>query len=210
MELVERMQSILADAGEHLQPIVRDLAQRVRAILGSPRAAWPVIATEPTSLAGLFLHYVMPLSAIPPLAKLIGWSLLFSYVGFGAGLAGALLSYGLGLVGVAVLAFIASKLAPAFEGEDDFSRAAKLVAYSATASWVGGIFRLVPVLGIVSLLASLYGWYLLYTGAPLLMDVPEDRALAYTASLVAASIIIFVIISLILAALIGIDTLGMM
>jgi hypothetical protein len=208
--LVERMQSIVAVLGGHLQPVLGDLARRVRAILGSPKAAWRIIAAERTGPAGIFVHYAMPLSAIPPVAKLIGWSLLFPYVGFGAGLAGALLSYVLGLAGLAGLALVASKLAPHFEGEADLGQAAKLVAYAATASWIGGIFRLIPVLGIVSLLASVYGCYLLYTGAPVLMSMPEERAPAYTASLVAAAIVIFLATSLILAATVGIDTLGMM
>jgi hypothetical protein len=209
MVLVERVQSILTDVGEQLQPMLGDLGRRVRAILGSPRTAWPAIAVEPTDASGIFVHYVLPLSAVPPVAKLVGWSLLSSYVGFGVGLAGALLSYALGLAGIAALAFIASKLAPLFEGEDDLGQAAKLVAYSATASWVGGLFRLVPVLGVVSLVASLYGCYLLYSGAPSVMNVPEDRAAAYTAVLVIAAILLFLATNLILALAIGVDALGM-
>ena len=207
--LVERVQSILADMGEQLQPMLGNLARRVRAILFLPRVAWPEIAQERHDIPGLLLHYVVPLSAIPPVAKLIGWSLLSSHEGFGMGLAEAFLSYVLGLAGIAALTLLATKLAPRFEGEDNLGQAAKLIAYSATASWVGGVFRLVPVLGIVSLLASLYGCYLLYTGAPSLMSVPEDRAPAYAAVLIAATIVVFLVISVILAATIGIGALGM-
>jgi hypothetical protein len=209
VELVERVQSMITDLGEQLQPMLADLRRRAGAILAAPKATWPAIAAEHTDPAGLARYYVVPLAAIPPLAKLIGWSLLSSHVGIGAGLAGALLSYLLSLASVAGLALVASKLAPLFEGEDNFGQAAKLVAYSATASWVGGIFRLVPVLGIVSLLASLYGCYLLYTGAPSVMSMPADRAPAYTAILVIATILIFVFTNLILAAAIGFDALGM-
>jgi hypothetical protein len=208
-ELVGRVQSIITDLGEQLQPALADLRRRAVAILAAPKATWPAIAAERTDPTWLARHYVLPLAAIPPLAKFIGWSLLSSHVGIGAGLAGALLSYLLSLAGVAGLAVVAGKLAPRFEGEDNLGRAAKLVAYSATATWVGGIFRLVPVLGIVSLLASLYGCYLLYTGAPSVMGIPEDRATAYTAVLVIATILIFVLTNLILAAAIGFDALGM-
>jgi Yip1 domain len=209
VELVERVQSILTDVGEQLQPVLTDLTRRAGAILAAPKTTWPAIAVDRTDLAGLVGHYVLPLAAIPPLAKLFGWSFLSSYVGIGAGLAGAILSYLLGLAGIAGLAFIASKLAPLFEGEDDFGQAAKLIAYSATASWVGGIFRVVPVLGVLSLLASLYGGYLLYTGAPSVMGIPEDRVPAYTAILIIAAIVIFIVTNLILAAAIGFDALGM-
>jgi hypothetical protein len=209
VELVERVQSMLSDLGEQLQPRLADIGRRAAAVLFSPKAAWSAIAGERADLPTLFRHYVLPLSAIPPVAKLIGWSLLSSYVGIGAGLAGALLSYVLGVAGIAALAFIASKLAPLFEGEDDLVQATKLVAYSATASWVAGVLRLVPVLGILSLIASLYGCYLLYTGAPPVMGMPEDRSSAYTAILIIATILVFVLINLILAATIGFDALGM-
>ena len=209
MALVERVHSMLADLGEQLQPRLVDIGRRAGAILFSPRTAWSAIAGERADLPTLFKHYVLPLSAIPPVAKLIGWSLLSSYVGMGAGLAGALLSYALGLAGIAALAVIAGKLAPLFEGEDDLVQATKLIAYSATASWVAGVFRLVPVLGIFSLIASLYGCYLLYTGAPAVMGVPEVRASAYTAILIIATILVFVVTNLILAAAIGFDALGM-
>jgi Yip1 domain len=209
VELAERVQTMITDFGEQLQPMLRDLVRRATAVLVSPKATWPTIAAERTSLAGLVLHYLLPLAAIAPLAKLIGWSLLSSYVAIGAGLVGALLSYLLSLAGLAGLAYIASKLAPLFEGEDDFGQAAKLVAYSATASSVAGFLRLVPVLGVLSLVASLYGVYLIYTGAPSVMGMPEDRAPAYTVILTIAAVVIFILSQLILAAAIGFDALGM-
>jgi hypothetical protein len=209
VELVDRVQSILSDIGEQLEPAMIRLGRRAAAILASPKAAWPAIAVERGDLGTLFKHYILPLAAIPPVAKLIGWSLLSSYVGIGAGIAGALFSYVLGVAGVAALSFIASKLAPLFEGEEDLVQATKLIAYSATASWVGGAFRLVPVLGIVSLLASLYGCYLLYTGAPAVMGMPEDRTLGYTVILIIATMALFVLTNLMLAAAVGFNALGM-
>src|SRR5216683_4229564 len=117
-----------AGPGGHLQA-------RIKAILLAPRTEWPLIAQEHSDIAELYLRYIMPLAAIPPLCKLIGWSLLFSYMGFGIGLVGALASYALGLAGVALLALIASRLAAMFEGEQDIVQAFKLVAYASTPGW---------------------------------------------------------------------------
>lgn len=203
------MQTMLADVGEHLQPLLGNTARRAWAVLTSPKTAWPILAGEQSDLARLFLCYVVPLSAIPPLAKLIGWSLLSSYEEWSAGVAGALLSYVLGLMGIAVLSFFAGKLAAVYQGDDDFGQAAKLVAYAATASWVGGVFRLVPVLSILSLVAALYGGYLLYTGAPSVLSVPEDRAPGYTLLVAVAAVLLFLLSSMILAATVGITALGM-
>ena len=185
------------------------LPARIKAILLTPRTEWPAIAQEPADIAGLYLQYITPLALIPPLCKLIGWSLLFSYMGFGVGLVGALASYALSLAGVAVLALVAARLAAAFEGEQDFMQALKLVAYAATPGWIGGVFRLVPGLAVLGMLMSLYSIYLIYTGAQALLAVPEDRTVGFTAALVFAAILVFVATAVIITALVGIKMIGM-
>jgi Yip1 domain len=185
------------------------LPARIKAILLAPRSEWPVIAQEHADIADLYLRYVMPLAAIPPLCKLIGWSLLFSYIGFGIGLFGALASYALGLAGVALLALIASRLAAMFEGEQDIARAFKLIAYASTPGWIGGVFRLVPGLAVLGMAMSLYSIYLIYTGAQAVMAVPEDRTAGYTAAVIAAAILVFVVTAVIITALAGVKMIGM-
>jgi hypothetical protein len=185
------------------------LYARIRAILLAPRTEWPLIAQEHGDIAGLYLRYIVPLAAIPPLCKLVGWSLLFSYMGFGVGLVGALAAYALGLAGVALLALIASRLAALFEGEQDIVQALKLVAYASTPGWIGGVFRLVPGLAVVGMLMSLYSIYLIYTGAQTVMAVPEDRIIGYTAAVVAAAILVFVATAVIMTALGGVTMIGM-
>jgi hypothetical protein len=144
---------------------------RIKALLLSPRKAWRFIALEPPDPIGLYTRHILPLAAIPPLAKLIGWSLIFGFIDVGTGLVAALFAYGLALIGVFILGYVAARLARSFHGEDRLGHALTLVAYAATPSWIGGIFRLVPTLGILSLLASLYSFYLLYLGAPLLLSI---------------------------------------
>src|SRR5260370_17998044 len=131
-------------------------------MLVAPRAVWPLIAQEHADIAGLYLRYIMPLAAIPPLCKLIGWSLLFSYMGFGIGLVGALASYALGLAGVAVMALVASRLAAMFEGEQDIVQAFKLVAYAPPPAWIAGLFLLGPGLAVLPLLRSFVSLSLSY------------------------------------------------
>jgi hypothetical protein len=185
------------------------LAVRVKAILLAPRTTWPLIAQEHADIADLYLRYIMPLAAIPPLCKLISWSLLFSYMDFGIGLVGALAAYALGLAGVALLALVASRLAALFEGERDIVQAFKLIAYASTPGWIGGVFRLVPGLAVLSMLMSLYSIYLIYTGAQALMAVPEDRTIGYTATVIAAAILVFIVTALIITALAGVKMIGM-
>ena len=65
-------------------------------------------------------------------------------------------------------------------------------------------------LGILSVLMSLYGLYLLYLGAPATMGVLRERAVGYTLAVVVATIIVVVVISAIVGALIGAGMIRMM
>lgn len=180
-----------------------DRVARVKNILLSPAAEWPVIAQEPADIRGLYAEYILPLAAIPPFAGLIGRTLFLHGIGFGVSVVGTVVSYLLGLAGIYVVALVAAKLAPSFGGRENMVQGLKLVAYAATASWVGGVFHIVPFLGILSLLMSLYGLYLLYLGAPATMGVPKDRAVGYTVAVIVTTIIVFVVISAIVGALVG-------
>jgi len=186
-----------------------DIVTRAKNILLSPNTEWPVIAAERTTTGELYTGYIMPMSAIPPVCALIGLSLFLGKLGFGFGIIGALVSWALGLVGIYIVALLAQWLAPRFGGYGDPLAALKLVAYSHTAAWVGGVFMLVPFLGFLTFLMSLYGLYLLYTGTPM-VGVTRERALTYTGALVLCVIIVFFLISFILRVLLGITMMGLM
>ena len=66
--------------------------------------------------------------------------------------------------------------------------------YSLTASWIAGIFALLPGLRILTLL-GLYSLYLLYLGLPVLMKTPREKALGYTVVVIIAAIVLSLIIS---------------
>ena len=181
------------------------LIARVRDLLLQPKEEWPKIASEPATVGSLYSNYVVYLAAVPVLCTLIG-SLLFGYgVGgftyrpsfFGA-VATAILQYAMQLGGVYVFALIIDALAPRFGGTKDRVSAFKLVAYGATASWLAGVFYLLPVLHVLALL-GLYSLYLIYTGVPVRMRVPAERALAFMGVLIAIGLVI----GLLVAALIG-------
>jgi hypothetical protein len=172
------------------------LIQRVQDVLLRPKQTWPVIAAEPGDAATLYRNYIAPLAAIPVVAGFIGMAL----IGIGgdgvtlripilAGLTQALVSYVLSLVLVFVIALLVDGLAPTFGGRRSQMSALKVVGYASTAGFLGGIFNLLPNLSIVGLLAALYGIYLLYTGLPVLMRCPPDKAVPYTAVVVVCGIV---------------------
>ncbi len=182
--------------------------ERIKAILTSPRTEWPKIASEPATVAGIVRDWVAWLAAIPAIATFIGFSLL----GFGvfgvtvrvpilAGLVQAVVGVVLSVVMVWVVAKIADALAPRFGGRSDFVSAFKLVAYAATASMVAGVFYLLPALSVLALVGALWSVWLLYAGVPVLMKVPAERALSYTAVLIVCAMLAGLVVAWIGAAL---------
>jgi len=192
-----------------------NLVDRVKRILLSPRTEWEVIDAEQTTPAALYTGYIAPLAAIGPLARLIGntvFGIPVPFVGtyrvpFGSALSGAVIGYVLTLAGTYLLALIIDALAPTFNGQRNQIQALKVAAYSSTAAWVAGIFALIPGLRLLGIL-GLYSLYLLYLGLPVLQRTPREKALPYTAVVVLAAIVLFMIVGVIAGRFTGIPHAG--
>jgi len=185
------------------------LVARVQNILMRPAAEWDVIEAEPATVQGLYVGYVMILSAIPLIASVIG-SLAF---GHGFAVAGtiilAVVSYVLALVGVFVVAFIIDALAPSFGAQRNQVQAVKLVAYSYTAAWVAGVAQIIPQIGgLITLLGSLYALYLMYLGLPKLMKSPSDKTIGYFVVSLLVAIGLYLLIALVIGIVTGIALVG--
>ena len=180
--------------------------QRVQDILLKPKETWPSIASEPASVASIYQQWLFILAAIPAVAGFIGMSVL-GFGGFGfrvpllTGLVQMILSYALSLGMVYLMAHLVDALAPSFGGTKNFMSAFKLMAYSLTAAFVGGIFSLIPALAVLGLVAAAYSIYLLYTGLPELMRNPPEKSAAYTAVVVVAGIVAGIVVGAITAAI---------
>ncbi len=185
------------------------LVDRVKNILMRPNLEWPVIDAEPSTIADIYRSYVVILAAIPPLASAIG-QLVFGFRFFGIVyrpspvhvVTQAVVQYLLSLAMVYVLALIIEALAPSFGGTKDRVAAFKVAAYAATASWLAGIFGIIPSLAVLSLV-GLYSLYLYYTGLPVLMKVPADKAVVYVIAVIVAAIVLFFIVGAVTAAVVS-------
>jgi hypothetical protein len=180
-----------------------DMVSRATAIIGSPRQEWPVIAAEPTDIAELYSGYIVYLAGILFCGELIEYVVLLGFR-LGAGIKFAVSGYIMTLVGVAVLAFLSSKLAPRFGGVEDVKQGFKLVAYSHTPGWLGGAFLIIPWIGWLPLVAcSLYGLYIFWLGIPVLLRIPDNRRVAFVVSLIVAEVIIALAIQFLLRLVFG-------
>lgn len=175
------------------------VAERARDLIMRPQLLWPVIAGEATTPESLYRNYIGVLAAIPPVATFLKVSVLGYAVEFGQslrvdlipGLIALLVSYILLLVVVFGYALVIEALASNFEGRRDRLMSLKLAGYSSTAGFVGGAAVLLPGIGgLVHLVAIAYGFYLAYLGAQILLGMPKDKALPYTAICAAVGIVL--------------------
>jgi hypothetical protein len=186
-----------------------DLVARVKGILLSPKSEWEVIDTESTTTSALYTGYIIPLAAIPAIAGFIGLSVIgYSLLGspykqpMAAGLERAVVQFVLALAGTFVLALIIDALAPTFGGQKNQIQALKVAAYSSTASWVAGIFMILPMLSILGIL-GLYSLYLLFLGLPTVMKAPQEKAMGYTVVVIVCAIVLYVVIGAVTVAVVG-------
>ena len=189
-------------------PRTTNLVQRAMDIILRPTATWAQIDAEPATIQGLFTGYAMILAAIGPVCSTVGLLL------FGAGIPGlivrrpspiglivsGIVSYLLGLLMVFILGLVIDALAPTFDGTKDRVKAMKVAVYGSTASWLAGVFGIVPLLGILAIL-GLYSLFLVYRGIPVLMKTPPEKAMGYTALVVVVMIVLALVVGLVVTPL---------
>jgi len=184
------------------------IVSRVQAILLKPKEEWVKIKDEPATIQQLFVPYVVILAAIPAVAQFIGTVLFGGFRIPGGGgtwtmraFLYAIFSYILSLVVVYALGFIINALAPNFSSTQNPILAMKLAVYSMTPVWIAGIFNLIPALGVLSILGSLYGLYLLYLGFSIpLMGTPKEKVPGYVLVSIVVVIVLMVVVGVILGA----------
>lgn len=180
---------------------MRGIGARAKALILHPRSEWELIATEVATVRSLYVGYVVILAAIPAVAGLVG-DLVFGFGGFGhiyhisiiGIVVAAIIGYALNLGAVYVMGLIIEAAAPYFGGTKDRMQAMKVAAFFPTASWLAGIFRLIPQLAPLQIL-GLYSLFILWLGLPKLMNVAEDKALLYTVTVIVVAIVVTTVIS---------------
>jgi len=179
---------------------MRGVAARAAGLILHPHAAWEVIEREPATIRGLYTGYVMILAAIGPVCGFVGGIVFglgplshgmhMSVVGL---LVSAILQYALTLGVVYAMGLFIEATAPSFGGTKDRLQAMKVAAFFPTAAWLAGVFLLIPALGALEIL-GLYSLFILWLGLPRLMRVPEDKALIYTLTVIAAALVVTIVI----------------
>lgn len=182
------------------------IIERVKGIILSPKSEWEVISGENLTVVEMFGSFLFPLALIPAIASFIGYGLIGMDIPF----AGHVGSFGLGIkqaaiqlisiiAGVFISAFVINALALNFNAVKNFNKAFELVCYSYSPMMVFGLLLILPSLGIIVLIASVYGLYLLYIGLKPMMGVSEEKVTGYFV----VSLIVIVVVSIVLSAILS-------
>ncbi|MBU3023298.1 Yip1 family protein [Aestuariibacter sp. A3R04] len=169
-----------------------------------PREEWQDIDKRHES-------YFYPLSHIAIIALIpaivtyysgahIGWSIgagdLIKLTDQSAAMLGVGMYFGL-IAGVLVLSYMIHELANAFDAKPNFTQSLDLAAYTATPLFMTGVAGLYPELWFVMLIGLVglsYSVYLLYSGTPIMMHIPDGKGFIYASSVVTCGLVLLAIL----------------
>ena len=187
------------------------IVERIKEIILKPKKEWQVIKAEPSDIKALYLNYAAPLALIPAVCSLIGMTIIGIRMPAGEvmrspflpTIIGAVIGYGLSLLGLIIGAWIVKLLAPTFNSKAGLADAFKVVVYSMTPVWLVGVFSLIPGLGILGIL-GLYAIYLLALGFSAVLNTPENKVVWFTISIILVSMVVnFILSAIVFGALYG-------
>ena len=181
------------------------MIERIKNILFSPKTEWEKIKAEATNTAQIFTGYAVPLALIPPVFGMLGLALIGQRYGFGPisgvfripftyALIWAIVYYVLTLVALFVEGIVINALAPSFGSKQSQINAIKVAVYASTPGFIVGVLQIIPALGILVFLGSLYGLYLLYVGLPLMMETPKEKVIGYFVVIIIVMIVLYFVV----------------
>ncbi len=167
-----------------------------------PKEEWQTIEKRHESLTYSLVH-ILVVALIPSIcsyyaAAKIGWTIGAGDViriSESSAIAMGIAMYAGLSVGVFALAYLIQWMAKTFDASPDFTQSLELAAYTATPLLMVGITTLYPVLWFVAcagILATCYSVYLLYSGVPIMMNIPEEKGFIYSSSVVTCGLVLLV------------------
>jgi hypothetical protein len=182
------------------------LFNRVINVIVKPVDEWQLIKGENSTKNEVIMQYALPLTLLVALASLLG-GLLFTksmlQLSFMHVLLSSVVAFIVTFVGMYISAFVVNELAPSFGTVKDLDKVFCLVVYSFIPMWVAGMITgLIPKLWILSLF-GFYGIYVMWLGAPVITETPDDKKAGFVVVSVLIILGIYIVLSLILAAIIS-------
>jgi hypothetical protein len=177
--------------------------QHIVGLFTDPMRQWEKIREQQKSSDGGSVAHIFLLAAIPAVSGYIGTTQVGWRIGVGepiritgdSAFAIAIIYYLALLVGVFTIGWVIHLLGKAYEVEKPLSLCIALAAYAATPLFLIGLMEVYPVLWLNMLLglpALAYTVYLLYSGLPIMMEIPAERGFLYSSAVLAVGLIALV------------------
>lgn len=101
------------------------------------------------------------------------------------------------IFGVIALAVLIHELAKVFDAVPNYTQSLEIAAYTATPLFMAGFGAFYPQLWFLMmavLVGISYSVYLLYTGVPIMLHIPEEKGFIYSSSVVTCGLVLMVIL----------------
>ncbi len=175
-------------------------------LLTSPVKEFETIREEKQTEVGSYVSHAIILAAIPAIATFIGvtqigWKPTASTteavrMTVGSGLQICIVAYLAALVAIYVIGRAVYWMADTYGIENaEEQRCIALIAYIATPMLLVGVLGFSPSLWLISigiLAAIAYSTYLLYTGIPVVLQIPKDRGFFFSSAVLTVVLVVFV------------------
>jgi len=174
--------------------------QHIIGLFTDPVVEWEKIREQQKSKDKRGVGFVFVLAAIPAISGYIGTTKVGWRIGVGepiritgeSAISIAIIYYLALIVGVFTIGWVIHLLGKAYEVVRPLPLCIALAAYTATPLFLIGIMEVYPVLWLNMLLglpALAYTVYLLYSGLPIMMEIPTERGFLYSSAVLAVGLI---------------------
>ncbi len=175
------------------------------AFLYSPHSQWEEFADSPPKKFAFYSSYLFIMAVLPCIAWFygttkVGWTVEDSGIvklTEPSALVIALLMY-VGLVGAVIsVGYSIHWMAKTFGSETTWFKGIALSAFATTPFFIFGLSGFYPSIWIDMILFMVcicWSVYLLYTGIPIAMKIPEDRGFMYASAILAVCMVIFLVL----------------
>ena len=177
--------------------------QHIIGLFSNPASEWEKIREQQKSTDRSGVGFVFVLAAIPAISGYIGTTQVGWRIGVGdpiritgeSAISIAIIYYLALIIGVFSIGWVIHLLGKAYELVKPLPLCIALAAYTATPLFLIGIMQVYPVLWLNMLLGLpvlAYTVYLLYSGLPIMMEIPPERGFLYSSAVLAVGLVALV------------------
>lgn len=177
----------------------------VLGLLFRPRSQWQVIAKQEKFPLISSVLYTMVLAVIPAVAWLYGVTSIGWTVGDGdrihmtrdSASVIIVLFYITMVVAVCAIGYMIHWMSRTYGADSSTAKGIAIAGYSATPLFIAGAIGFIPVFWLALLIgiaAVCFAVYLLYTGIPIVMDIPEERGFLFSSAVIAICLVFLIVI----------------